>query len=217
MGVTQPAVQFSDQFLKMIPSLFSSLEMFVEGTLAVTLTILWVLLLTLYLARPYVVRTLQKFSLRVGADLWWLIYVGLRDLILAAVFVLGLLYFLPDVLGMLPLPVTGPLAEALLFAALVMKLTRDADNDPNAFSLVSTLLGPGAVLSRTPVILAEKLGGFAGTRFDWLVTTVFPISGSTASGLALTCWGAATLAAIILGVVAVIYTLRLARPYEQES
>ena len=217
MEVAQPATQFSDQFLKMIPSLFSSLEMFVEGTLAVTLTILWVLLLTLYLARPYVVRTLQKFSLRVGADLWWLIYVGLRDLILAAVFVLGLLYFLPDVLGMLPLPVTGPLAEALLFAALVMKLTRDADNDPNAFSLVSTLLGTGAVLYLTPFILAEKLGGFAGTRFDWLVTTVFPISGSTASGLALTCWGAATLAAIILGVVAVIYTLRLARPYEQES
>ena len=217
MEVAQPATQFSDQFLKMIPSLFSSLEMFVEGTLAVTLTILWVLLLTLYLARPYVVRTLQKFSLRVGADLWWLIYVGLRDLVLAAVFVLGLLYFLPDVLGMLPLPVTGPLAEALLFAALVMKLTRDVDNDPNAFSLVSTLLGAGAVLYLTPFVASQKLGGFAGTRFDWLVTTVSPIPGSTASGVALTCWGAATLAAIALGIAAVTYTLRLTKPYEQES
>jgi len=98
-----------------------------------------------------------------------------------------------------------------------MKLTRDADNDPNAFSLVSTLLGTGAVLYLTPFILAEKLGGFAGTRFDWLVTTVFPISGSTASGVALTCWGAAAVAAIILGITAVTYTLRLTKPYEQES
>jgi hypothetical protein len=217
MAVAQPATQFADQFLKMIPSLFSSLEMFVEGTLAVTLTILWVLLVTLYLARPYVVRTLQKFSLRVGADLWWLIYVGLRDLVMAAVFVFGLLYFLPDILGMLPLPVTGPLAEALLFAALVVKLTRDADTDPNAFSLVSTLLATGAVLYLAPFVLAEKLGGFAGTQFDWLVTTVSPISGSTASGVALTCWGAAAVAAIILGITAVTYTLRLTKPYEQES
>jgi hypothetical protein len=217
MEVTQPVIQFSDQFLKMIPSLFSSLEMFVEGTLAVTLTVLWVLLLALYLARPYMVRTLQKFSLRVGADLWWLIYVGLRDLVLAMVFVMGLLYFLPDVLGMLPLPVTGPLAEALLFAVLVIKLTRDADNDPRAFSLVSMLLGLGTVLYLTPFVLAEKLGGFAGTRFDWMVTTVSPIAGSTASGVALTCWGAATLSAIILGIAAVTYTLRLTRPYEQES
>jgi len=211
------ATQFSEQFLKMIPSLFSSLETFVEGTLAVSLTILWVLLLALYLARPYIIRTLQKFSLRVGADLWWLIYVGLRDLILAAVFVLGLLYFLPDVLGMLPLPVTGPLAEALLFAVLVIKLTRDADDDPGAFSLVSTLLAAGTILYLAPFVLAAKLGGFAGTRFDWLVTTVSPVSSSTVSGLALACWGAATLAAIILGIVAVTYTLRLTRPYEPES
>ncbi|HLW47332.1 MAG TPA: hypothetical protein VKW09_06140 [bacterium] len=216
MEVAQATKLFSDQFLKMIPSLFASLEMFVEGTVAVSLTILWVLLLALYLARPYMIRTLQKFSLRVGADLWWLLYVGLRDLVLAVVFVMGLLYFLPDVLGMLPLPITGPLAEALLFAVLAVKLTRDADNDPKAFSLVSTLLGAGTVLYVAPFVLAEKLGGFAGTRFDWLVTTVSPLAGSTASGVALICWGTATLAAIILGSVAVTYTMRLTKPNEQE-
>jgi hypothetical protein len=217
MAVAQAAGPFSGQFLTMIPSLFSSLEMFVEGTLAVALAILWVLLVALYLARPYMIRTLQKFSLRVGADLWWLLYVGLRDLILAVVFVLGLMYFLPDVLGMLPLPVTGPLAEVLLFAVLVIKLTRDADNDPKAFSLVSTLLGLGTILYVAPFVLAEKLGGFAGTRFDWLVTTVSPLAGSTASAVALACWAAAILAAIALGVVAATYTLRLTRLHEQET
>jgi hypothetical protein len=98
-----------------------------------------------------------------------------------------------------------------------MKLTRDVDNDPNAFSLVSTLLGAGAVLYLTPFVASQKLGGFAGTRFDWLVTTVSPIPGSTASGVALTCWGAATMAAIVLGIAAVTYTLRLTKPYQQES
>ena len=36
--------------------------------------------------RPYMVRNTGKFTLRLGADLWWIIYVALRDMILLQVF-----------------------------------------------------------------------------------------------------------------------------------
>ena len=69
-----------------VSGFFDAGEGFVEGTIAAALVILWILSVALHLARPYMVRTTGKFTLRLGADLWWIIYVALRDLILLQVF-----------------------------------------------------------------------------------------------------------------------------------
>ena len=53
---------------------------------AAALVALWLLALSLHLARPYMVANLHKFTLRLGADLWWIVYVALRDLLLVQVF-----------------------------------------------------------------------------------------------------------------------------------
>ena len=44
-------------------------------TIAAFMPALWAFTLMLHLARPYVIRTLRKLSLRFGADVWWLTYV----------------------------------------------------------------------------------------------------------------------------------------------
>ena len=53
----------------------------------------------LHLARPYMVRTTGKFTLRLGADLWWIIYVALRDIFLLQVFLGSFIFFYPDVVA----------------------------------------------------------------------------------------------------------------------
>ena len=66
-----------------VGGLFDAGESFVEGTIAAALVMLWLIVLALYLARPYMTKNLHKFTLRLGADLWWIVYVAARDLLLA--------------------------------------------------------------------------------------------------------------------------------------
>jgi len=132
-------------------------EQFVEGTLAAALPLLWLLVLALHLARPYMVRTTQKFSLRLGADIWWVLYIGIRDVVIAMVAILSLMYLYPDVLVANSLPIGGSLATAAVFGALLVKLVADGDDDPRAFKLVSTLLAVGSALYIVPTLLGVQL------------------------------------------------------------
>ena len=68
-------------------------EPFVEGTIAAALVALWLLVVALHLARPYMLATLQKFTLRLAAELWWIIYVALRDLLVVQVFLGSFIFF----------------------------------------------------------------------------------------------------------------------------
>ena len=85
----------------------------------------------LHLGRPYMVRNTGKFTLRLGADLWWIIYVALRDLILLQVFLGSFIFFYPDVVTGQDLPITGGLAAVCAFAALLIKLMTKGDADVN--------------------------------------------------------------------------------------
>ena len=69
-------------------SIVGSGESIIEGTVVALLPILWFLILSVHLARPYILNVVTKFSLRLGADLWWLVYAGLRDLLIVVTFVL---------------------------------------------------------------------------------------------------------------------------------
>ena len=68
--------------------------------------------MALHLGRPYMVRNTGKFTLRLGADLWWIIYVALRDIILLQVFLGWFIFLYPDVVTGQELPITGGLAAA---------------------------------------------------------------------------------------------------------
>ncbi len=87
-----------------VSGFFDAGESFVEGTIGAALVVLWLLALGLHLARPYMVGTTGKFTLRLGADLWWIIYVALRDIFLLQVFLGSFIFFYPDVVAGQDLP-----------------------------------------------------------------------------------------------------------------
>jgi hypothetical protein len=182
-------------------------EQFLEGTVAAALPLLWMLVVALHLARPYMVRTTQKFSLRLGADIWWVLYIGLRDLLIAVTAIMSFMFLYPDVLVADALPIGGSLATVALFGALLVKLVADADNDPRAFKLVSALIAVGSALYLVPTILGVQLssvdwGPFWKSVASALTTNTDP---GVAVGL---CWFSIT-AIAVMSLVAAGYNLRI--------
>lgn len=181
-------------------------EKFLEGTMAAALPLLWMLVVALHLARPYMVRTTQKFSLRLGADIWWVLYIGLRDLMIALTAILSFMFLYPDVIVSNSLPIGGSLATVALFGALLVKLFADADNDPQAFKLVSTLLGAGSALYLVPTLLGVQLSEVNWGPF-WTGLGK-ALATDTDQGVAVAlCWFA-VVAVAVMGLVAVAYNLR---------
>ncbi len=180
-------------------------EQFLEGTLAAALPVVWLALLGLHLGRPYILDMIDRFTLRLGADLLWLVYVALRDLLIVSGVVMSFMFFFPDVVTGMALPLTGGLAAAVLFAVLLIKLVGDPDHDPRAFRIVTWLLGLGALLYFVPYIIGvQATGVVTGASADisnFLVTSSNP---NWAAALAFV--SIALLA--IMGAIAVGYTLR---------
>ncbi len=127
-------------------------------SLAAVLPILWAFTLILHFARPYVVRFLQGLTLRFGGDVWWLSYVLIRDGLMIVTLALSMIFLMPNLYIGLGLPITAPLATVILFWALVIKLTRDADDDPIAFRWVSILLVIASVFYIVPQIYGVEAG-----------------------------------------------------------
>ena len=122
---------------------FGAAEQFIEGTIAAALVALWLLAVALHLARPYMLMLTKKFTLRLGADLWWTIYVGMRDVFLLQVFLGSFIFFYPDVVKHNDLPITGGLAAVCAFGALLLKLMTRADADARSFQAQTFLIGAG--------------------------------------------------------------------------
>ena len=181
-------------------------EGFLEGTLAAALPLLWLLAVALHLARPYMVRTTQKFSLRLGADLWWLVYVGIRDLLLGIIAIASFMYLYPDVVTADALPIGGSLATALLYGALLVKLVADADDDPRAFQLVSVLLAVGSALYIVPTLIGVQLAGV--TSQPWASIAGALVTSSDTGVAVAFCWTAVA-AIAVMAVTALWYDLRV--------
>src|SRR5712691_2679273 len=88
----------------------AGLEQFLEGTLAAMLPVIWLALLGLHLGRPYVLDMIERFTLRLGADLLWLIYIALRDLLILSGVAVSFMFLFPDVVSTDQLPLTGGFA-----------------------------------------------------------------------------------------------------------
>ena len=140
-------------------------------SVAGALPILWALSLSLHFARPYVIRFLGGLTLRFGADVWWLGYVLIRDALLVLTFTLSAIFLMPNLYIGLGLPVTAPLATVLLFWALIVKLTGDADDDPRTFRTFSILLVIASALYIVPQIYglesADQVDALTGIGLGW--------------------------------------------------
>src|SRR5690348_14056604 len=117
---------------------------------------LWTTILLLHIGRPYMLRVLRKSGLRLGADVWWMSYVLMRDAFMLATFVLSFVFFMPNLVANLPLPLTGSLSALFLLLALVVKLIRKVDDDLGAYRLSTIFLVIGATLYFVPQVLAVE-------------------------------------------------------------
>ena len=182
----------------------SGAEQFLEGTLAALLPVIWLALLALHLGRPYILAMIERFTLRLGADLLWLIYVALRDLLIVSGVVMSFMFFFPDVVITDHLPLTGGLAAAALFGVLLVKLMGDPDHNLRDFQIVTALLAVGALLYFVPYILGVQFNAVAPGSLanvsNFLVTSSNP---NWAVGI-----GYVSIALLaIMGAVAAGYTL----------
>ena len=142
-------------------------EQWVVSTISAMLPSLWAMTVILHLARPYMLRTVKKLSLRFGADVWWLGYVLVRDGLMLTTFVLSMIFLFPNLDMTIPLPLTAPLAGLLLFASLYVKLLYDSDDDFQTYRVATAFLAVGAGFYLIPQIFAietasqERLSGVA--------------------------------------------------------
>lgn len=128
------------------------------ATIVAFLPVMWTMTLMLHLGRPYVLRTLRRCGLRLGADVWWMSYLLMRDGIMVITFAMSWIFFEPNLVANLSFPITGPLAALCLLGALAVKVTRKVDDDANAFRLATIILVLGATLYYAPMAFGIEAG-----------------------------------------------------------
>src|SRR5437763_7214968 len=141
-AITQAFVQGGSQWL--------------VSTIVAFLPALWTMSLILHLGRPYILRTLRRCGLRLGADIWWMSYLLMRDGLMLITFALSWIFFEPNIVANSALPITGPLAALCLFLALAVKLSRRVDDDVQAYRLATAFLVVGATLYYGPQVFAVE-------------------------------------------------------------
>jgi hypothetical protein len=151
-------------------------EQFLEGTLAALLPIVWLAILGLQLGQPYILDMIDRFTLRLGADLLWLLYVALRDLLIVSGVVMSFMFFFPDVVITDALPLTGGLAAVCLFGVLLVKLMGDPDHNLRDFRIAISLLGLGSLFYFVPYVLGVQFNSsflVTNTNPGWAVALAY--------------------------------------------
>ncbi len=149
----QPVVNVS-----VVQSSFVAAEAtYTENTVAVILTMLTVLALSIQIARRYFLRILRKFTLRLAADIWWLLYVILRDASIFLVVFLGVMLLWPGIYQDFPIAVPfAPIAIDFFAMALVVMLVVDTEENSFYNSIVTIFVVIGSFLYITGVILVTE-------------------------------------------------------------
>src|SRR5436189_2500617 len=99
-AITQALVQGGSQWL--------------VATIVAFIPAMWTMTLILHLGRPYVIRTLRRCGLRLGAEVLWVSYLLMRDAVLLITFVLSFIFFRPSIVANSSLHITGALAAMSL-------------------------------------------------------------------------------------------------------
>ncbi len=125
----------------------SSLSVYTEATIAILITLLTILAVSIQIVRPYFIRILKKFTLRLAADIWWLLFILLRDASIFLIVFLGFLLFWPGIYQDFPIAVPfQPLAIDFFAIALVLMVIKDTDEEPFYNSLLSVFVIIGTLL-----------------------------------------------------------------------
>lgn len=140
------------------------------STIVAFLPALWTMTLMLHIGRPYVLRTLRRCGLRLGADGWWMSYLLMRDAVLVMTFALSFIFFQPAIVATAALPITGPLAALCLLLALAVKLSRRVDDDAGAYRLATAFLVAGATLYYLPQVFSVE--ATSQEHLSWLITNL---------------------------------------------
>jgi hypothetical protein len=141
---------------------------------------MWTMALMFHLGRPYVLRTLRRCGLRLGADVWWMSYLLIRDALMLITFALSFIFFNPTLVANMTFPITGPLAALFLLLALAVKLVRRVDDDVNAYRLATVFLVIGASLYYIPLVFSVE-----AASQDYLSWFVNNLASNTNVGVAL--------------------------------
>ncbi len=126
------------------------------STIVAFLPALWTMTLMLHLGRPYVLRILRRCGLRLGADVWWMSYLLMRDALMLMTFALSWIMFQPNIVASAALPITGSLAALLLLLGLAVKLSRRVDDDIAAYRLATVFIVLGATLYYGSLVFAVE-------------------------------------------------------------
>lgn len=122
-------------------------SIYTEQTITVVIQLLMVLAVSMQIARGYFLRILRKFTLRLAADIWWLLFILLRDASIFLILFLGVSLFWPGTYQDYPIAVPFmPIAIDLYAAALVILLIKDTDEEPKWNSALTLLVVAGAFL-----------------------------------------------------------------------
>lgn len=182
------------------------------ASVAAALPILWAFTLSMHFARPYVLRFLQRLTLRFGGDVWWLSYVLTRDALLLLTLCLSVVFLFPNMYLKLDTPITAPLATVVLFWATLVKLVRDPDDNPFDFQLQSALLVIASVLYIVPQIYGVE----AGDQDLGAWSTALVSTGNIDLARPIL-WLSLALFAISGGVLFVRFLMRIGQPADGEA
>jgi hypothetical protein len=138
------------------------------ATIVAFLPVLWTMTLMFHLGRPYVLRTLRRCGLRLGADIWWMSYLIIRDALLLITFALSFIFFNPNLVVNMAFPITAPLATLCLLLTLAVKLSRRVDDDVNAYRLATVFLVLGASLYYIPLVFSVEAA--SQDYLSWFIT-----------------------------------------------
>ncbi len=125
-----------------------SLDLWTHETFIAIVATLYLGVALVQLSRSYFLRILKKFTLRLGADIWWLTFILLRDGLMVITFILGLMLLHPHIYEAVHLAVPfAPFSIILLGVALLIKLIWDADENAMANFWVSICVMTGVMLN----------------------------------------------------------------------
>jgi len=203
--------------------LVSGGSIWLETTIAVAMVFVTAMAFSLQIARGYFLRTLEKFTLRLGADIWWLTYVLARDGLMFMAFVMGLMVYFPGTFQDYPMAVPFmPVSVVLFGAALVTKLYFDADENKNVFRAVTGLVFGGTALwifgtvfvTESPLQLATLPSGVSsGSGFWYTLSSTF--SSQSNVDLAMTTFNVCFAALGVIGLFGLAHPLlhsRMGKP-----
>jgi hypothetical protein len=137
-----------------------ALEIWTAQTLCDVGILLSIVSLLLHIGRPYFERVLGRLTLRVAADLWWLIYVVLRDGTLFVAVLLGFwglnLDLMADIKIGLPFV---PLGTVALAAALLFKVFSNSEDVTRSYRMASALVLLGTLLNTIGYVFVMEAPG----------------------------------------------------------